>query len=198
MSEYNYIYLKKVLGFFISCVSLIFLAIPLLLLSLFLLIYYRGNPFYIGKRAGIDGQVFNQYKFRSMYDCDSESGEIQRVSFVGSFLRKWSIDELPQLLNVVKGDMSLIGPRPLTAEYIKYYTDFEKRRLEVKPGLTGYAQVNGRNNLTWEEKFRLDVHYVDNLSWKLDLKILFATFKVVLTKEGINQTSEVTSTRFIR
>lgn len=133
-----------------------------------------------------------------MYDVEDneKNGDIDRVSPLGSFLRSWSIDELPQLINIVKGDISFIGPRPLTPEYIPLYSDREKKRLNVKPGLTGLAQVKGRNSLSWKEKFLFDIQYVEEMTLLLDLKICLQTVKIVLNREGVQQDEAITSERF--
>ncbi|MEN4829535.1 sugar transferase [Pseudomonas sp. P39-UII1] len=151
-------------------------------------------------RPGLDGKTFEMVKFRTMRDAvDSEGNPLadaERMTAFGSFLRASSLDELPELWNVLKGDMSLVGPRPLLVEYLPLYSPEQRRRHEVRPGVTGWAQVNGRNALGWEEKFALDVWYVDNQSLKLDLKILFMTLKKVVVKEGISAEGNVTMSKF--
>ena len=151
-------------------------------------------------RPGKDGKIFTIYKFRTMTDERDEKGELlpdeKRLKGVGKTIRSLSLDELPQLFNVLKGDMSFVGPRPLLVEYLPLYNDFQKRRHEVKPGITGWAQVNGRNAISWEEKFRYDVWYVDHCSFWLDMKILWMTLVKVFKKEGISQEGEVTMERF--
>jgi lipopolysaccharide/colanic/teichoic acid biosynthesis glycosyltransferase len=146
--------------------------------------------FFVHQRPGKNGRPFNLIKFKSMNEKRDASGNLlpnmQRITPLGSFLRKTSLDEIPQFINVIKGDISFIGPRPLEMRYLPYYSTEQNRRHNVKPGITGWAQVNGRNSLNWEEKFRLDVWYVDNLSFKLDLKIFFLTIKRVLVRDGIN------------
>ncbi|MBB6284649.1 sugar transferase EpsL [Geobacillus subterraneus] len=152
------------------------------------------------QRPGLHGKPFYLYKFRTMMDERDGKGELLpdhvRLTPFGQLLRKYSLDELPQLFNVLKGDISLVGPRPLLMEYLELYTPEQARRHEVKPGITGWAQVNGRNAISWEEKFKLDVWYVDNRTFWLDIKILFLTVIKVLKKEGINQSEYVTMEKF--
>jgi lipopolysaccharide/colanic/teichoic acid biosynthesis glycosyltransferase len=165
-------------------------------------IYIRmGRPIVFTQlRPGKDGRIFTFYKFRTMTnDCDEKGNLLsdeERLTSFGQFLRKTSLDELPQLWNILKGDMSFVGPRPLLVKYLDLYTPFQARRHEVTPGITGLAQINGRNALSWEEKFKLDVSYVDNWSLWLDLKILFLTVFKVLQQEGINQEGSATAEDF--
>lgn len=151
-------------------------------------------------RPGKNGKPFMMIKFRTMTNEMDESGNLlpneRRLTKFGEWLRSTSLDELPELFNVLKGDMSLVGPRPLLMEYIPLYNDFQKRRMEVKPGITGYAQINGRNALTWEEKFELDVWYVDNRTFWLDIRILFLTLYKVIKREGIAHNNDVAMPRF--
>lgn len=177
------------------------LASPVLLtLILLLFIANKGKPFFFQERPGYKGKIFKVIKFKSMNDARNAEGELlpdaKRLTQVGSFVRKTSLDELPQFINVLKGDMSLIGPRPLLPEYLSLYSKEQARRHGVKPGITGWAQVNGRNAISWQEKFTLDVHYVDHQSFWLDLKILFLSVKKVLVSEGISQNGEATMTKF--
>ena len=171
------------LGFII--VSPVFLVVTFLLF-----IANNGKPFFFQLRPGKNGKIFKIVKFKTMNDKKDKDGNLlsdaERLTKVGSFVRKTSLDEIPQLLNVIKGDMSLIGPRPLLPSYLEIYSEFENRRHEVKPGITGWAQVNGRNTISWDEKFEYDVWYVNHLSFILDLKILFMTIKKVLIREGIS------------
>jgi len=152
--------------------------------------------FFSQKRVGYREKVFNLFKLKSMTDARNENGELlsdeKRVTALGKFLRKTSLDEIPQFWNVIKGDMSLIGPRPLLVEYLPMYTFEERKRHSIKPGITGWAQVNGRNAISWDEKFILDVWYVNNISFLLDLKIIILTIKKVMKKEGISQYGEAT------
>lgn len=152
------------------------------------------------QRPGLNGEPFYIYKFRTMTDARDDQGELlpdeQRMTKVGSFIRKTSIDELPQLINVIKGDLSLVGPRPLLMEYLPLYSDEQKKRHLVKPGITGWAQVNGRNAISWEAKFKLDVWYVENQSFKLDMYILYKTFINVLNRKDVSAKDHVTMEKF--
>src|SRR5690606_8080915 len=156
--------------------------------------------FFLQRRPGKHGKIFSIIKFKTMTDGKDANGgllpDAERLTATGSFVRKTSLDEIPQLINVLKGEMSLIGPRPLLPEYLALYTRTQQRRHEVRPGITGWAQVNGRNAISWEDKFALDVWYVDHLSLNLDLKILFMTVKKVFKSEGISAEGEVTAERF--
>jgi len=154
----------------------------------------KGRAFFFQERPGKDEKPIFIIKFKSMTDERDKDGKLlpdnQRLTKLGSFIRKFSLDELPQLINVLKGDMSLVGPRPLLYKYIPLYSDEQRKRHLVKPGITGWAQVNGRNTISWTEKFKLDVYYQQNISLGLDLKILFLTIFKVLKREGVNQTAE--------
>ena len=161
-----------------------------------------GRPlFFTQKRPGYQGNIFTIYKFRTMSDERDDNGELLRdelrLKGVGKVIRSLSLDELPQLLNVLKGEMSFIGPRPLLVEYLPLYNSEQKRRHDVLPGITGWAQVNGRNAISWEEKFRYDVEYVENLSFWYDLKIILLTLKKVIIKEGISQEGSATMKKFL-
>jgi sugar transferase EpsL len=174
---------------------------PLFLLISFLLLLTSGKPIlFRQERPGRYGKPFVLYKFRTMTDAEDGGGELlpdaSRLTRGGRFLRSTSLDELPELVNVLKGDMSLVGPRPLLMQYLDRYTPEQSRRLRIKPGITGWAQVNGRNALTWEKRFKLDVWYVDNLSFWLDLKILAITISKIVKREGINQPGEATAEEF--
>ena len=152
-------------------------------------------------RPGLNGKIFTMYKFRSMTDAKDKDGNLlsdaERLPRFGKLLRATSLDEIPEFLNVLKGDMSLIGPRPLLVEYLERYNDEQKRRHEVIPGITGWAQVNGRNAISWEEKFKYDVEYVDKLNFLLDMKIVFLTIKKIVVKEGISQEGNATMEKFM-
>ncbi|MDO4559450.1 MAG: sugar transferase [bacterium] len=183
--------------------SLLGLAIflPVLLWTAYEILQEMGRPvFYNGLRAGTGGKPFKLYKFRTMADTRDEKGDllpdIERLTPLGQEIRSSSVDELPQLLNVLKGEMSLVGPRPLLLEYVPLYSKEQRRRLDVPQGITGWAQINGRNAIPWEEKFNNDVWYVDNWSFLLDMKILFTTVRKVVGHEGINATEEATMPRF--
>jgi len=159
-----------------------------------------SNPFFVQKRPGKGGNLFKVIKFKTMNENKDLNGNLlpdaERLTVVGKFIRKTSLDELPQLINVLKGDMSLVGPRPLLIQYLSLYNKEQARRHEVKPGITGWAQVNGRNAISWQQKFEYDVWYVDNMSFALDMKILFLTFKKVFKREGINQEGQATAEPF--
>jgi undecaprenyl phosphate N,N'-diacetylbacillosamine 1-phosphate transferase len=171
-----------------------------LLTTIALAIVNDGNPFFLQKRPGQYNRIFFIIKFKTMIDKKDALGNLlpdaQRLTSIGSLVRKTSLDEIPQLINVLKGDMSLVGPRPLLVQYLALYTDEQKRRHLVKPGITGWAQINGRNAITWEEKFKLDVWYVDNQSFWLDMKIIWLTIRKVLVREGINQDGQATTEPF--
>ncbi len=189
-------YFKQIIDFFIAIIALVVLSPLFLVIVIFLFIANDGSPFFFQNRPGRDGVVFKIVKFKTMNDKRDTDGNLCsdeiRLTKIGSFVRKTSLDELPQLINVVKGDMSLIGPRPLLTQYLHLYSDYQNRRHEVKPGITGLAQVNGRNAISWGEKFDYDVSYVDNISFLLDIKILFLTIKKVFLKEGINSENAAT------
>ena len=177
------------------------LTLPLMCLVSLIVLLNLGRPvFFRQRRPGLYAQPFTMYKFRTMSDARDELGELlpesERLGRVGSALRRYSLDELPELINVLRGDMSLVGPRPLLMEYLPLYNSVQARRHEVKPGLTGWAQVRGRNSLSWEEKFELDVWYVDNRSLRLDLKILALTAWQILRPSGINMEGYTTMPPF--
>ena len=161
----------------------------------------RGQPLYIQNRPGWKGCLFKMFKFRTMNSRMDLSGKLlsdkERLTRMGLFLRSLSLDELPQLINVLRGEMSLIGPRPLLVDYLTLYNERQLRRHDVRPGITGWAQINGRNNLSWDEKFELDIWYVDNLSFMIDMKIAFLTISKVFKREGISSTENVTMERFV-
>lgn len=193
-------FVKRLLDITISLIVLIFL-LPLMLLIYLLVIINLGSPaFFLQERVGKDNKIFKMIKFRTMKNSTNKNGNLlsdnERVTKFGSFLRSFSLDELPELINILKGDMSLVGPRALLVQYLGLYNDEQIRRHEVLPGLTGWAQINGRNSITWSEKFKLDVWYVDNWSLWLDIKIFFLTFWKVLKREGINQSESVTMEYF--
>lgn len=174
---------------------------PLIILVMVLLVFANsGRPFFFQKRPGKGERIFTIIKFKTMSDRKGPDGNLlpdaERLTPVGRFVRKTSLDELPQLLNVIKGDMSLVGPRPLRVHYLNRYNAFQKRRHEVKPGITGLAQVKGRNAISWDEKFRYDIFYVDHLSLQLDLKILWLTVLKVLRSEGVNSATSATMEEF--
>ena len=196
-----YKYYKRIMDFVASLTALIILS-PLMALSAVLVkISDGGSVIFKQRRPGKDGKIFTVYKFRTMSEkTEDENGrelsDVERMTKIGSFLRKTSLDELPQLFNVLKGDMSFIGPRPLLCEYLELYTPYQMRRHEVLPGISGLAQVNGRNAITWEEKFDYDVYYVDHMSFWLDLKIIFKTIKNTLKRADINCSDNNTMEKF--
>ncbi|WP_141675615.1 sugar transferase [Formosa haliotis] len=177
---------KPFLDFIIALTSFIILFPIFITVALILSWINHGSPFFFQPRPGKDGKVFKIIKFKSMTDEKDEKGDLlpesKRLTKAGIFVRKYSLDEIPQLLNVIKGDMSLIGPRPLLVRYLPLYNDVQKHRHDIKPGITGWAQINGRNTLSWEQKFEYDIWYVNNLSFLLDIKILFLTVYKVFKK----------------
>jgi|TARA_R100000541_G_scaffold59153_1_gene72089 sugar transferase EpsL len=192
--------LKRILDIVVSFFGIIIFS-PIYLIVAVLQIYYHGFPIlFKQERPGLNGHPFIFLKFRTMSFEKDKKGNLlsdsQRITHFGNFLRKTSIDELPSLINVLKGDMSLVGPRPLLMDYLDLYNKFQRRRHEVKPGITGWAQINGRNTINWEKKFELDVWYVDNYSLGMDIKILLITFLKVLKREGISAAGEATMTSF--
>lgn len=181
--------------------GILIIGLPLfLLLMVILAFHFRGNPIFCQTRPGKHGISFKILKFKTMKDVFDVDGNLlsdeKRITPIGSLIRKASLDEIPQLINVVKGDMSLVGPRPLLVDYLPLYTNSQRRRHEVRPGITGWAQVNGRNSITWEQKFDLDSWYVDHLNFLLDLQILLKTFSKILVGTGISQEGHVTMSRF--
>ena len=188
---------KPVLDFVISLIGLILLSPVFLFVSIGLLIVNRGNPFFFQSRPGQNGIIFKVIKFKTMSDERGENGNLlpdeERLTSLGNFIRSISLDELPQLVNVLKGDMSLIGPRPLLPQYLPLYSKEQNRRHNVRPGITGWAQVNGRNAISWKAKFEYDVWYVDNLTFMLDLKVLLMTIRKIVKKEGIYSGETISS-----
>ena len=193
-------YLKRWIDFLVAFMALILLSPFLLLVAILLWINNNGNIFFVQQRPGKDARLFSVMKFKTMNDKKDEHGNLlpdkKRITAMGRFIRSTSIDELPQLINVLKGDMSLIGPRPLLPKYLPLYNEQQKKRHAVRPGITGWAQVNGRNAISWHQKFEYDVWYVNNLSFLVDLKILWLTFKKIIIREGINSNDNVTMTPF--
>ncbi|MCM3018696.1 sugar transferase [Priestia megaterium] len=189
-------YIKRLVDIILSLVAIIFLSLVFLLVA-FLVRVKLGSPvLFKQKRPGMNEKIFLMYKFRTMTDARGENGELLpddvRLTKFGKFLRSTSLDELPELFNILKGDMSLVGPRPLLVQYLPLYNEHQKRRHEVRPGLSGLAQVNGRNAIGWEDKFGLDVTYVENISLLLDIKIIFRTIQKVFIREGINSETAAT------
>lgn len=196
-----YKYIKRAMDFLVAVILLTVLS-PLMLLAATLLAVNRDGPIlFKQKRPGKDGKIFTVYKFRTMSTAlidrnGKELSDFERMTRIGKILRKTSIDELPQLFNIIKGDMSFIGPRPLLTEYLGLYSPEQMRRHEVLPGISGWAQVNGRNTLTWEQKFAYDIYYVDHYSFLMDMKIFFKTVENVLRQDGINSENDNTMKKF--
>lgn len=193
-------YIKRILDLILSLMSLILL-MPLMLIIGILVAINLGNPIiFKQKRPGKDEKIFTLYKFRTMTDEKDEKGKLlpdsQRLTKFGKFLRSTSLDELPELINILKGDMSIVGPRPLLVEYLKLYNEEQKHRHDVRPGLTGLAQTSGRNAITWEEKFEKDIEYVHNISFIGDVKIIIKTAIKVFKREGISGTNSDTMQKF--
>lgn len=196
-----YKYIKRAMDFLVAVILLTVLS-PLMLLAATLIAVNRDGPIlFKQKRPGKDGKIFTVYKFRTMSTAlidrnGKELSDFERMTRIGKILRKTSIDELPQLFNIIKGDMSFIGPRPLLTEYLSLYSPEQMRRHEVLPGISGWAQVNGRNTLTWEQKFAYDIYYVDHYSFSMDMKIFFKTIENVLRQDGINSGNDNTMKKF--
>lgn len=192
--------IKPLSDFLIAGLLLLFLLPVFLVITSLLCISNRGNPFFIQKRPGKNGAIFHIIKFKTMNDRKCENGillsDYHRLTSMGKVVRKTSLDELPQLINVLKGEMSLIGPRPLLPEYLELYNEEQKKRHFVKPGITGWAQVNGRNALSWEEKFQFDVEYVEKVSAQLDAKIVLVTLEKVVRRHGVNANNYMTMDAF--
>jgi len=191
---------KSILDKILSLILIIIFS-PIMLIVAILIFLWDGRPiFFIQERPGYKGRIFKIYKFRTMTNERDEKGNFlpdeKRLKGIGKIIRSLSLDELPQLLNVLKGDMSFVGPRPLLVEYLPLYNERQKKRHDVKPGITGLAQVMGRNALSWKEKFEYDVYYVENLSFWLDLKIIFLTIWKVLKREGVSQEGRATMEKF--
>lgn len=184
---YSHIF-KRIIDILLSLLILI-VTLPIMIVVLLILLFAnRGKVFFFQLRPGMNNKLFTIIKLKTMTDSRDLNGnlfdESKRITFIGKWIRALSLDEIPQLINVLKGDMSLIGPRPLLPEYLEMYNSFQLRRHEVRPGITGWAQINGRNSVTWDDRFQMDIWYVDNLSFKLDCKIFIKTIKKVFTNEG--------------
>ena len=186
--------IKAVLDILVAAILLIVLSPIILGLTLILFVQNNGQPFFQQQRPGYQERPFYLTKFKSMTDERDANGQLlpdnERLTAIGAFVRKSSLDELPQLFNVLKGEMSIVGPRPLLFKYLPLYSEEQRRRHDVKPGITGWAQVNGRNSISWKRKFELDVYYVDHQSFWLDLKILWLTVQKVIQREGVNQSEK--------
>ena len=193
-------FFKRLIDFFVALIAFLLASPFMLIFTLLLAMVNQGKPFFFQKRPGLNGKIFSIVKFKTMNDKKDDQGQLlpdaDRMTAVGSIVRKLSIDELPQLINVLKGEMSLIGPRPLLVEYLPLYNEEQARRHDVRPGITGWAQVNGRNALEWSKKFELDVWYVNHLSLTLDLRILWLTILKVFKSEGISSATSVTMEKF--
>ena len=193
-------FFKPLLDFIAALLAVLVFSPVLLVVGVLLSVFHQGSPFFIQSRPGMKGKIFKIVKFKTMSDARDAKGELlpdaERLSGFGKFVRSTSLDELPQLFNVLAGQMSLVGPRPLLPEYLPLYTPEQNKRHDVKPGITGWAQVNGRNTISWEEKFKLDVYYVNHLSFALDLSILILTLKKVLRKDDIAAEGHTSMPRF--
>ena len=200
-------YVKRPLDFLLSLTALIILSPLLLILTIVGAIAMKGNPFFVQKRPGRiskktgEEKIFSLIKFRTMSNAKDKDGNLlpdkDRLNRYGRFLRSTSLDELPELVNIVKGDMAIVGPRPLLVKYLPYYSEEQRHRHDVRPGLTGYAQVHGRNGISWEEKFRLDVEYTKNVTFSEDVKIIFMTVVKVVRREGISSKTSDTMEEFM-
>ena len=193
-------FFKRFLDFSIALIGFILLLPIFIVDTILLTILNQGTPFFLQVRPGKNEQIFRVIKFKTMNDKRDAKGNLlsdaERLTIIGKFVRKTSLDELPQLINVIKGDMSLIGPRPLLVEYLPIYDEIQKRRHNIRPGITGWAQVNGRNTISWKQKFEYDVWYIENISFQLDIKILLLTVKKVFKSEGISSNTSVTMEKF--
>lgn len=193
-------FFKRALDFILSLTALIVLSPVFLILIILGAVFMKGNPFFTQKRPGKNEKIFRLFKFRTMTCEKDKEGSLlpdeQRLTRYGEFLRSTSLDELPELVNIFKGDMSIVGPRPLLVKYLSRYSEEQRRRHDVRPGLTGLAQVNGRNAITWEERFDLDVKYVGSITFIGDIKIIIATVKAVFKREGISSDSSATMEEF--
>lgn len=193
-------FIKPLCDRLVALIALVVLSPVILLVTLLLFVANNGKPFFFQQRAGYKGRIFRIVKFKTMNDRRDANGELlpdaERLTAVGSFVRKTSLDELPQLLNVIKGDMSIVGPRPLLVEYLPLYNATQARRHDVKPGITGWAQVNGRNAISWPQKFEYDVYYVEHISFALDISIVWRTLGKVFKSEGISAQGVATAEKF--
>jgi len=191
---------KRLIDILVAFFAFIILLPLFIVVAILITTKTKGSVFFKQKRPGLSGEIFSVLKFKTMTDeCDAKGVPLpdeERITKVGQFIRSTSLDEIPQLLNVIKGDMSLVGPRPLLTKYLPLYNESQARRHNVKPGITGWAQVNGRNSITWEKKFELDVWYVDNLSFLLDIEVLFKTLLKVIKRDGISSDTSVSMETF--
>lgn len=193
-------YIKRLLDFLFAAVGILIASPVILILSVCFFVANNGKVFFIQNRPGKDERIFKVIKFKTMNDRKDTEGNLlpdnKRITLIGSIARKLSLDEIPQLFNVIKGDMSFIGPRPLLVQYLPLYSKEQKRRHSVRPGITGWAQVNGRNTIDWQQKFKYDIYYIDHLNAVLDFKILILTIKKVFAQDGINNDGETTMPYF--
>lgn len=192
--------IKPIIDFVVALIVFVALSPLFIIVTILLAIANKGKPFFLQRRPGKNGKLFKVIKYKTMNDRKDASGQLlpdaDRLTPIGNWVRKTSVDEVPQLLNVLKGDMSIIGPRPLLEEYLPLYDETQKKRHNVRPGITGWAQVNGRNAISWKQRFEYDVWYVNNVSFALDLKILLMTFRNVAKSEGISSGTSVTMEKF--
>lgn len=195
------VFIKRLLDFLSALIGLLIISPLFLILIISLYIANNGKPFFYQTRTGKHGALFTIIKFKTMNDKIDDNGNLlpalERVTKIGNLCRKYSLDELPQLINILKGDMSLIGPRPLLPQYLQYYNERQNRRHEVLPGITGWAQVNGRNTISWEQKFEYDVYYVEHQSFSLDLKIILKTVDKVINRKDINNSETLDMPEFL-
>ncbi len=193
-------FIKPLMEWVLALLAFVVLSPVFIVVVLLLAVANSGRPFFLQRRPGLQGHIFRVIKFKTMNDRRGEDGELlpdaERLTAIGRFVRKTSLDEIPQLLNVIKGDMALVGPRPLLEEYLPLYEDTQMHRHDVRPGITGWAQVNGRNAISWQQKFAYDVWYVNNLSFALDIRILLLTVRNVLRSEGISSETSATMEKF--
>lgn len=193
-------YIKRFFDFFAALLGLLVLSPIFVIVTVGLYFANQGKPFFFQARPGLNERIFKIIKFKTMNDTTDAKGNLlpdaERLTPIGAFVRKTSLDEIPQLINVLKGDMSLIGPRPLLPQYLPLYNQEQRKRHHVRPGITGWAQVNGRNAISWQKKFELDVWYVENISFKTDVIVFFTTFKKVFISEGISQQGQATAEPF--
>ncbi len=193
-------FLKRLIDFIVALLAVLILSPVFIIIMIGLYFANQGKPFFFQARPGLHEKIFKIIKFKTMNDKKDAQGNLlpdsQRLTPIGQLVRKTSLDELPQLINVLKGDMAIIGPRPLLPQYLPLYNETQKRRHSVRPGITGWAQVNGRNAISWAKKFELDVWYVDHVSFATDCKVFFTTFKKVFKSEGVNQDGQATAEAF--
>lgn len=194
-------YIKRTMDFILSLISLVVLSPLFIGLTIVGAIKMKGNPFFVQERPGLHEKIFKLVKFRTMSNETDREGKLlpdeERLNSYGRFLRSSSLDELPELINILKGDMSIVGPRPLLVKYLSRYTKKQRRRHEVRPGLTGYAQAHGRNAISWEDKFKMDIWYVSHMSFVVDVGIIIDTIKVVLKQDGISSETSATMEEFM-